>query len=544
MNPVLTLTWSAVTLLLLLLWPAQAAAQPSSSSDLYLIAIGVSHYPLFKDARLQLRYADDDASALVAWAETQQGHLYRQVNTRLVLNEQATRAGIITALISMLRSVDSDDQVIIFLSGHGLVESTTGKYHFLTYDTDIQSEAALAATALSQLDLLNTIEQASRQARRVLLLLDTCQSGAVADARAAAGEKGLVTVAESRPNPLDEKARVNAIISAGTAGDKAVEGPQYRLDWEPRALEGHGVFTWALLQALSTASADANHNGLVFLGELWSYVSDRVRQETHGRQLPESAGRQADIPLAWVPDTPEVCDGRDNDLDGLIDEGQDLNKDGQISLEESFDRNGNRKADCLENELCNGVDDNVDGQVDEGFDLDGDGHRSMQLCGSRFGDDPDDSNYAIHPDQKDWGNLRDDDGDGFFDEDSPMDRWDPTVPDSLEKAHLRRAQLAWSSGAGGLLALGLGGLTLASLGNLIADIREDSRFTDEESQTLAARILSGGALGVLGVVGFSLSGSFAWDAHRVKVQLYPVRRSLPNLSSAVENARASQGGTP
>ena len=56
----------------------------------------------------------------------------------------------------------------------------------------------------------------------------------------------------------------------------------------------------------------------------------------------------------------EDCDGIDNDGDGLVDESwADTDSDGT--------------ADCVDVEDCDGRDNDGDGQVDEGFDADGDG---------------------------------------------------------------------------------------------------------------------------------------------------------------------------
>jgi hypothetical protein len=55
----------------------------------------------------------------------------------------------------------------------------------------------------------------------------------------------------------------------------------------------------------------------------------------------------------------ETCDGFDNDGDGYVDEG--------------FDVNNNHVADCLEPEFCDGTDNDGDGLIDEGLDSDADG---------------------------------------------------------------------------------------------------------------------------------------------------------------------------
>ncbi len=103
----------------------------------------------------------------------------------------------------------------------------------------------------------------------------------------------------------------------------------------------------------------------------------------------------------------EYCDGADNDCDGVIDNGFDLDDDGTTLCgpDLEFDT---ADDDCDDTdpllfpsatELCDGQDNNCNTLVDEGFDVDGDG---TSLCGpdGQMGtpdDDCDDGNAAIEP---------------------------------------------------------------------------------------------------------------------------------------------------
>ena len=103
-----------------------------------------------------------------------------------------------------------------------------------------------------------------------------------------------------------------------------------------------------------------------------------------------------------------MCNGTDDDCDGLVDEGFDQDNDGYTTCEGDCD-DGNALRYPGAFELCNGVDEDCDGLVDEGFDLDGDGYT---VCQS----DCNDSNAAVHPGATEVCNNTDDDCDGLTDE--------------------------------------------------------------------------------------------------------------------------------
>ena len=104
----------------------------------------------------------------------------------------------------------------------------------------------------------------------------------------------------------------------------------------------------------------------------------------------------------------ELCNGIDEDCDGLIDENYDLDNDGYTVC----------NGDCTDNnalihpgraEQCNGFDDNCNGSIDEGFDVDGDG---FSTCNG----DCNDNNANINPSSQELCNSVDDNCNGLTDE--------------------------------------------------------------------------------------------------------------------------------
>jgi hypothetical protein len=215
----------------------------------------------FRNPDLNLNYAVADATAVAQMLQRRAAPLFGQVNVELrVTPEKTTREALLSAL-AHYRTVPPDDVFLFYVASHGTVddaEPASRNYYLIPSNIGLTSTEAIRREAISQEELKQII--ANIPATKKVLLLDTCQAGALADALA------LI------PRGIDEQRAINilsravggTVLSATTNQEQALEGK-----------EGHGVFTWVVLQALD-GKADTQSNGYVTTLDLANYVSDQV----------------------------------------------------------------------------------------------------------------------------------------------------------------------------------------------------------------------------------------------------------------------------
>jgi uncharacterized caspase-like protein len=156
--------------------------------------------------------------------------------------------------------------------------------HDLTRLYGDAEQLAERAVSASQLEGWSAAIRAQKQ----LMLLDTCQSGGLVNSfamRGAAKEKAIAQLA---------RATVTTVIASTGTEQYASEVAEL----------GHGIFTYAVLQALDKGEGDANKDGRITVKELEAYVSDAVPELTLEHkgtaQYPNSYSRGQDFPIGVV----------------------------------------------------------------------------------------------------------------------------------------------------------------------------------------------------------------------------------------------------
>jgi WD40 repeat protein len=244
---------------------------------LYILAVGVGKYINFPPEN-QLKYAAKDAHDFVETMKSQKGKLYRDVGTRLLIDDTATRDTVLDGLEWIQRETTSKDVAMIFLSGHG-VNDNTGIYYFVPTNFDKKS---IKRTGVPYADIKNTV---ANLAGKTLVFVDTCHSGNVMGTRKALGD--VTSIA----NELSSAENGAVVFASSTGRQFSLEKPEWN----------NGAFTKALIEGL-TGNADYTKKGKVSINMLDLYLSERVKELTEGQQTPTTTKPQTiqDFPVAVV----------------------------------------------------------------------------------------------------------------------------------------------------------------------------------------------------------------------------------------------------
>jgi WD40 repeat protein len=241
---------------------------------LYVLAIGVSEY---RDRSLLLQYPSKDARDFTAVLSGQKGLLYRDVVTKLLVDDHATKDNILDGLDWIQSETTATDIAVIFIAGHGMNDNT-GRLYFLPVDVD---QERLKRSGLPADEFAETIRNI---AGKILYFMDTCHSGNIKMGR--------------RGPEVDLTAVVNELSSAETGAVVfcSSSGRQYSLEsdkWE------NGAFTKAAVEGLM-GNADYTADGKLTINELELYIAERVKDLTSGRQTPVTAKPATirDFPIA------------------------------------------------------------------------------------------------------------------------------------------------------------------------------------------------------------------------------------------------------
>jgi WD40 repeat protein len=260
-----------------------ARYSPTQKPQLYALVVGIQD---FQNTSLDLRYSVADATAIAQLLQKKSAPLFDKVNIEQLTTQKATTKDALLSAFARYRTIAPDDVFLFYVASHGTVEGADpGKREYFLIPSNVNAitDEAIRRDALSEGELRQLI--ASIPATRKLLLLDTCHAGAMGDAMMVT-TRGMEELAAVR---VLSGAVGSTVLSASTSDQEALEGE-----------DGHGLFTWVLLQGLG-GDADFRKHGYINTFDLADYVDDEVpkiaEQHFKRKQVPNlhNAGQSFQI---------------------------------------------------------------------------------------------------------------------------------------------------------------------------------------------------------------------------------------------------------
>jgi uncharacterized caspase-like protein len=237
---------------------------PDDTYQKYALIIGIGNY---QDPQIpDLTYARTDAESIYNKLIKLNGGGFPQKNVQTLFDEQASLKNIKAAISKLAKTVNPNDMVFMYYSGHGGVtpdltgeESDGRQKYIIPHDADL---ANLDTTGLRNSELSLLLDRIP--ANKFVFVIDCCFSGGqVSDGTLKSVSPANTAIGTDVYGQLSSAGRV--VISASQSN---------QVSFETAGL-GHGIFTHHLLEALD-GKADFDTNRLVNLLETYMYVQREV----------------------------------------------------------------------------------------------------------------------------------------------------------------------------------------------------------------------------------------------------------------------------
>jgi len=230
--------------------------QAKPNKNAYAIVIGIENY---RQKLPKADYADNDARVMAEYLAKVMG--YPEENVVTLTGEHATKSDFQKYIEKWLpNNAEKDSSVFIYYSGHGAPNPKTGDAFLVPYDGDpsfIEETGYPLKRLYAKLDTL--------QAKEIIVVLDSCFSGAGGRSVLAKGARPLVMNMDKQVFYSD---RI-AILSASS-------GSQISSTHDK---EGHGLFTYFLLKGIKEGNSE--------LGMLYNYLKpqvERIARKTYNNE--------------------------------------------------------------------------------------------------------------------------------------------------------------------------------------------------------------------------------------------------------------------
>ncbi|HQP04294.1 MAG TPA: ankyrin repeat domain-containing protein [Bacteroidales bacterium] len=285
----------------------------TETPNLYVVAIGINDY---ENPQYRLNYAVNDADAFASNLKAGSASLYGKVENHVILNRDATKDNITKTISQIQAKAKPWDVFVFFYAGHGIAINENGNTQFYLVSADVTnifSGDQLKAKAISNSELLAFSRDIPSD--KQFIVIDACNSGAAAN------------MLSYRSGPEEQRALAVLARSTGThflfastADQLAKEIPQI----------GHGVFTYAILQAMTGGEGYFKSDAGVSVKDISNYTERKVPDISQTYipggvpQYPTAYSYGQDFPLVLASQTPGVTKLKGKYDDYSIEQLQEL----------------------------------------------------------------------------------------------------------------------------------------------------------------------------------------------------------------------------
>ncbi len=256
------------------------------TANLYMLVIGIDNY---KNPKYKLNYALADAKAFGQEIEKGSSSIFGKTNIVFLSDAQATKIGIMKAFDKLKTQAQANDVFIFYYAGHGVMsEEDKAQFYIVPYDVTqlYGNNDLLKSKAVSGNELQDFATKL--KARKQMFVLDACQSGGIVDMLASRGA-------------AEEKAISQLARSTGTFWLTASGTKQFATEFKEL---GHGVFTYAILQAIKGKADGGSKDRKITVKEISAFLNDKVpelsKKYKGTAQYPTSYGFGQDFPVIII----------------------------------------------------------------------------------------------------------------------------------------------------------------------------------------------------------------------------------------------------
>ncbi|WP_293143093.1 MULTISPECIES: caspase family protein [unclassified Microcoleus] len=245
----------------------------------YALLIGIGDSASYSNWSLPVTVKDIQELQSILIDPSFCAYLNDDVHMRLLSNAGATRGAILDGLtwIKKQAATDSEATVIVYYSGHGWLDESTGQYYLIPHDIEPFDIANSALSAQIFTEALREI-----QAHRLLVIIDSCRAEGMATAK---NEQATTKLPSSFVQTAFPKKLIDELKQGeGRAVFTSSRGTQSSWIRSDRAMS---IYTYHLIEALRGAGSQPGET-VVRISHIMNHVGKTVPQSAHSMKVEQT----------------------------------------------------------------------------------------------------------------------------------------------------------------------------------------------------------------------------------------------------------------